>query len=481
MSFAPFLSSIAETLMSRVYPTVTDPRSRDALETCVRAIAGMASALDIPPDDRALDLPLPNSIAAPTERLLITTPPENIAANHQTAARIAAGAQWLSNGEWLRDPEATWAAREMLAWEREVLAAKITAMDRCQSGTTTGQTDVGDLEIDRSALERYFQQRCGAASGARITDFRQTTGGRSRQTAVFTLAGDTGLPRELVVQRDHPAGITSFGAEGQYPVLKLLADTKLKTPKPILLELDPDVIGAPFLILEKAPGTVAGPDYFAPPQSPALAMELAQQLAILHSADPTPLAGIIRSTVEQGTTEEWTKELGEIEAAWHRLSHAPSLAISAAFVWMRAHVDQIGNERAIVHNDAAFHNVLVENGRFSSLLDWELVHIGHPAEDLGYCRAFVQEIADWDEFLAAYVDAGGIPFPAAVIDYFSLRAGIHLMTLLQYGCSRLINGATSDINLAEVGTSFIPRHHHRIANMVSTIVGKASVTRRDNK
>jgi aminoglycoside phosphotransferase (APT) family kinase protein len=275
-----------------------------------------------------------------------------------------------------------------------------------------------------------------------------------------------------VVQRDHPASINSFGVATQFPVLQLVAASRLRTARPVLLETDRTILGAPFMLLERVAGQVAGADYFAPPQAPPLAYELAEQLAILHRVDPAPLVGVIPATVDQTGETGWLGDLDRIEAAWHKFKFAPSLSIAAALAWMRAQAGQIGDERAIVHNDAAFHNILVQDGHFSALLDWELVHLGHPAEDLGYCRYFVQEIADWDMFLQAYVDAGGTRFSRAVVDYFSLRAGIHLMTLLQYGRSMFLAGLTTDINLAETATSFVPKQHSRIAAMVEAVIGE---------
>jgi aminoglycoside phosphotransferase (APT) family kinase protein len=107
-------------------------------------------------------------------------------------------------------------------------------------------------------------------------------------------------------------------------------------------------------------------------------------------------------------------------------------------------------------------------------LDFELVHLGHPAEDLGYCRPFVQEMTEWDKFIDAYVAAGGKRFPADVVDYFSLRGGVHLMTLLQYGRGVFKSGATTDINLAEAAMSFIPKQHNRIARMVEVVLDRAA-------
>jgi aminoglycoside phosphotransferase (APT) family kinase protein len=454
--------------MKRVRPEVTEPRARDALDACVRALAGLGAALEVATPAEVAALPLPDSVAIGAP-IPIDQPPENLAATDQTAARIAAGERWLATESWVGDAAATGIARAMLDWERETIAAKVGRMYAIEDQPSVTDGDTAKLQIDRAALERYLQGRFGAQ--AKITQFRQTVGGRSRQTAVFTLEG-TDLPAKLVVQRDHPASITRDGIAQQFPVLQILAESTLKVSRPRILETDREILGAPFMIIEAASGSVAGMDYFRPPQSPALALELAEQLAILHSVDPTPLIGRLRSTVERSDPNGWVAELDAVEAAWRRFAHAPSLAVTAALAWMRAHVGRIGDDFAIIHNDAAFHNILVEDGHFSSLLDFELVHLGHPAEDLGYCRPFVQEITDWDGFVEAYVAAGGKRFAPEVVDYFSLRGGVHLMTLLQYGRSIFKSGATTDINLAETATSFVPKHHLRIARMVEIVLAR---------
>jgi hypothetical protein len=46
------------------------------------------------------------------------------------------------------------------------------------------------------------------------------------------------------------------------------------------------------------------------------------------------------------------------------------------------------------------------------------------------------------------------------------------MTLLQYGRSMFLAGLTTDINLAETATSFVPKQHSRIAAMVEAVIGE---------
>ena len=470
MSFTPYLSSIVEALVKRVHPHIADTRARDALEACVRALAGIGAAVQTSSDTDVDALTLPPGVAASATPMRINEPPENLAANDQTASRLIAAEAWISSQDWLGDAAANRNAKAMLRWERDTIAGKLAWMRALENSTPTSDGDTAKLQIERDALERYLQHRYG--ENARVTEFRQTVGGRSRQTAVFSLEG-TELPGKLVVQRDHPASISPNGIARQFPVLQLLSKTRLKVSRPVLLETDRAFLGAPFMIVEAAAGTVAGADYFQPPNVPELACELAEQLAILHSADPTSLLSTLQITTDRADPRGWSIELDALQAAWQKLAHAPSLNVSAAFAWMHAHVHRIGDELSIVHNDAAFHNILVENGHFSSLLDFELVHLGHPAEDLGYCRAFVQEMTDWDGFIDAYVAAGGKRYETDVLDYFSLRGGVHLLTLLQYGRSIFKSGATTDINLVEVATSFIPKQHGRVARMVDIVLARA--------
>ena len=360
----------------------------------------------------------------------------------------------------------------MVVWERDRMGEAVAAMMAAErpGDATVAVTGPDPLLIQPAAVEAFFREKCGPT--ATVTAFRQAVGGRSRQTALVTLEGDTGLPRELVIQRDHPAGISPQSVADEYPALELVAKSPLKSPAPVMLERSRDYLGAPFMVTVRAPGVVAGPDYFDPPKDKGLALQLAEQLALLHAIDASPVQGALRGTLPTG--DDWASELDRLEATFDRLKHWPSISATAAFGWMRAHTGEIDDTRTIVHNDAAFHNILVDQGAITALLDWELVHIGHPAEDLGYCRPFIQEMGVWDQFLDAYVAAGGRRFPSPVIDYFSLRGQLHLITLLQNGGRRMFeSGATNDINLAEVGASFMPKVMLRLANILAAMFDAA--------
>ena len=80
------------------------------------------------------------------------------------------------------------------------------------------------------------------------------------------------------------------------------------------------------------------------------------------------------------------------------------------------HDGRPGTRRVVVHGDFRMGNFLVDPTGLRAVLDWELAHLGDPAEDIGWlcARAWrfggpgrVGGFGDLDGFLAAYAAAGG--------------------------------------------------------------------------
>ena len=97
-----------------------------------------------------------------------------------------------------------------------------------------------------------------------------------------------------------------------------------------------------------------------------------------------------------------------------------SMVLESGFAWLRSNAALLDDRVSIVHGDCNLRNVLVDNGRVSALLDWELAHAGHAAEDLAYIRPDVEAIMPWGEFLDAYAAAGGRPVSARALRYFDV-------------------------------------------------------------
>ena len=115
------------------------------------------------------------------------------------------------------------------------------------------------------------------------------------------------------------------------------------------------------------------------------------------------------------------------------------------------------------------HNLLMADGVVSGVLDWEIAHIGHPGEDLGYVRPVIEQMLPWDDFMAAYVQAGGEKLSRMELDFFSLYAAMRLLTLVQAPRVLFEAGGTNDLRLAETAASFIPQLVDRTAGMLRIV------------
>jgi aminoglycoside phosphotransferase (APT) family kinase protein len=111
----------------------------------------------------------------------------------------------------------------------------------------------------------------------------------------------------------------------------------------------------------------------------------------------------------------------------------------------------------VVHGDYSYHNLLFEGDSLSSVMDWELVKIGHPADDVGYIRSAALQRVEWPEFMAAYKAGGGCDLTPLDISFYTLLGKLRLMSLLFGARAYFESGATDDLQLADVSIYHLPR------------------------
>jgi aminoglycoside phosphotransferase (APT) family kinase protein len=117
----------------------------------------------------------------------------------------------------------------------------------------------------------------------------------------------------------------------------------------------------------------------------------------------------------------------------------------------------LGGPRSFVHGDASFHNILVEDGRLTALLDWELSHAGDAAEDLAYVKHLAQHIVPWDDFMASYQEAGGSPISSLRLSYFEVWRPLGLALIAARATRQFEESHYSDLRLATIAADTMPR------------------------
>jgi aminoglycoside phosphotransferase (APT) family kinase protein len=256
-----------------------------------------------------------------------------------------------------------------------------------------------DWDVTPARFDHYARTKLGADDATKT--IVKIPGGHSKDTFLITLASG----REIIVRRDFPFGPVDSSAPDEFELLSRLAAAGLPVAKPIAAEYDKSFLGQPFLVVEKVAGGDAHVAGMADQKiGRHVSLELARILADLHNMDVRQ-SGL--KLVDGDPRAQVHAYLMEWRTWWDKHRIHPSSLGEAAFAWLERNIPAGLDRTVVVHGDARPGNMLCHEGKVTALLDWEFAHIGDPAEDLQYAAGFVEPFISWDDFLAAYMAAGG--------------------------------------------------------------------------
>ena len=240
-----------------------------------------------------------------------------------------------------------------------------------------------------------------------VHDLRRPSGGASRETWSFTHVVDDHAHR-LVLRRDpinRPERHGSMALE--VDAIRAAAARHVPVPHVVACGHDFGGTGSDFVITELIDGEVLGPRIVRLPELGAararFGRECGELLARIHSIDA---ASVPDAAV--------TDPLGEQREVFEALD-CPSAAVALAFRLLHDHLPT-QHDPVLVHGDFRNGNLIVDESGVRAVLDWELVHLGDPLDDLGWLctQAWsfgganpVGGIGTYDELLDGYADVAG--------------------------------------------------------------------------
>jgi aminoglycoside phosphotransferase (APT) family kinase protein len=245
--------------------------------------------------------------------------------------------------------------------------------------------------------------------------------------------------REWILRRppQGPLLPTAHDVIREYRVMDLLARSGcgVRVPTVTLACADPDVIGAPFYLMERVAGEVirtALPSWADEAARRTIGFELVDALAELHAAPVEPFvdAGIGKPA---GYLERQLRRWrGQREGAKTR--ELPDYDVLSQ--WLEDHLPKQAGT-SLVHGDYKLDNVAVtaDGPRLTAILDWEMATVGDPLADLGYLMSFWLEPGERDEFseVAGNVTAEpGFPTRAELVERYAARSGRDVTDLTAY-------------------------------------------------
>lgn len=275
----------------------------------------------------------------------------------------------------------------------------------------SGERGVAELTPER--VQGYLRARF--ASTDEVFSVSTIHGGFSKRTTLVDCTLDGA--RTQIVLRQAPAGRSSRSLGPEYALLETLFSRNLPVPRPLWIEAEENALGGAFFVTERAPGKNVGDVWGGREISPETCLQLAELYATLHATDPTGVPTPVSPRVSREdllATIQWQEDTLlkrgiEIEPV-----------LGSLLSWLRLHVPAAPLRSSIIHGDAAFSNLLVRDGRITTILDWEAAHVGNAAEELAYLRPTVEPVVPWPTFLDRYVSAGGIEPDPKEMHFFTV-------------------------------------------------------------
>jgi aminoglycoside phosphotransferase (APT) family kinase protein len=291
--------------------------------------------------------------------------------------------------------------------------------------------------------------------GLRVEALRRVSGGASRETWLFDALEPGSTRHGLVLRRDPGAHGGQSDRATEYALLAATAAAGVAVPRPLLLLDATDGLGTGF-VMERIEGeTIArrilrDAGYAA--ARPYLAAQCGTIAAAIHGIDTMslPELPVLDAPAQLDQYGSLLDALGE-----------PHPALELGLRWLGERLPPSPPAPRLVHGDFRNGNLVVGVDGVRAVLDWELAHLGDPAEDLGWLcvRSWRFGIDDHvvggfghlDALLDAYRDAGGdAPDPEVVhfwMTFGTLKWGA--MTVLQAFAH--LHGAVRSVELATLG------------------------------
>lgn len=316
-------------------------------------------------------------------------------------------------------------------------------------------------------IEAFLRTRLPEAEAVRLLSCQRSTEGFSQETFVFeaeVVRAGRSRRQAWVAKREPVAGLLEpYDLEPEFRVLHALSDDPLPSPPTPWFERDPSVLERPFYLMERLPGEVPVPAPGASGQGPfddteraRLAPVVIDTLARLHAID---WRGRGLGFLGDPGCDAAHRELARWETRLAATGFALDPPLAEAVLWLRGHVPSVPVV-TLVHGDFRLGNFLVlrESGtiRLSGILDWEMVHLGDPLEDVAWCvsplwRAgtpLASGLCSPEAFVARWEAATGWHADPARLGFWSVLALVKMCAIMLTGLRAFRDGRTTDLRMA---------------------------------
>jgi aminoglycoside phosphotransferase (APT) family kinase protein len=305
-------------------------------------------------------------------------------------------------------------------------------------------------------IEQLLVAHLPGARDASISKLERVFGGNARRAWAFDATwrhgeGSSEVAAILLAQIE--PGQLDCDPAREYRVLRALRESKARVPGALAVDPTGAVLGAPGVVLERIPGTASVTEFLRP-ADPQLSRELTQDLAVaaaeLHDADwrATGLDDGAPST-DPGACA--AAQIADWREQFQAARYEPHPVLDSLYGWLEDHLPE-PPAVSVVHGDLRPGNFLYQAGRLTALLDWEMAHLGDPAEDLAWAYRPLwspERFLPIDGFLDLYNERARDPVSVERLHYYRVFSELKFATISLRGARAFHDGASSNLRLAD--------------------------------
>ncbi len=219
-------------------------------------------------------------------------------------------------------------------------------------------------------------------------------------------------------------------------LLLALERTPVRVPRVLAVCQDPDIVGAPFYLMERVDGEVITdsmpPALDNPEERGRIADQLIDTLVELHAVDWAAV-GLEGFGKPSGYLE---RQLRRFTGLWEHNRTRELPAVEQLGDWLRSNMPQ-SPPATIVHGDYRLGNTMFAAdapAQLRAIFDWEMATIGDPLADLGYMVMHWTQPGDPESKfnLHTVTRLEGFPSREELVDRYEQRSGRSMTALNWY-------------------------------------------------
>ena len=288
---------------------------------------------------------------------------------------------------------------------------------------------------------------------------------------ILYVAMDTEI-RKSVVLRIYPEKHDPLKPQREFRKLGRLQDAPIPVPKPYVLEVNPEILGYPFSIIERIIGETLEKALkrYSPNDFERFISSFAQYLVNLHNyrfknfGVETP-KGIIKEEIpyDKFILNDITRSLNFLRKAGYYVEPLSK--------WFISFKKQLKLDRfSLLHGDPQPRNIMVQGAKITGLIDWEYSRLGDPALDAGWTLFFFSLYPELNnyrhQFYNDYITKVKLPEISNRIFFYEVYAASRMMAFAvsarDYSTEKF---KESGVFLSKIQEAFF-KYEERVRNII---------------